>query len=156
MLPPSNIPPAESGCLYQHTADLLTLDLCHSPAVTAHPWLSQVHTPLASTAWEAALAAHPDRAFVRFLLHSICWGFRISFHRSAPLRSATHNMHSAVEHLEVVRSYLEKECSLGHMLGPFPPSAWPSLPLPLHINRFGVIPKGHNSGKWRLITDLCA
>lgn len=24
----------------------------------------------------------------------------------------------------------------------------------LHINRFGVIPKGHNTGKWRLITDL--
>ena len=25
---------------------------------------------------------------------------------------------------------------------------------PLQINRFGVIPKGHNTGKWRLITDL--
>ena len=25
---------------------------------------------------------------------------------------------------------------------------------PLHVNRFGVIPKGHNTGKWRLITDL--
>ena len=24
----------------------------------------------------------------------------------------------------------------------------------LHINRFGVIPKGHITGKWRLITDL--
>ena len=24
----------------------------------------------------------------------------------------------------------------------------------LHINRFSVIPKGHNTGKWRLITDL--
>lgn len=28
-----------------------------------------------------------------------------------------------------------------------------SLP-PLHVNRFGVILKGHNTGKWRLITDL--
>ena len=25
---------------------------------------------------------------------------------------------------------------------------------PIHINRFGVIPKGHNTGKWMLITDL--
>ena len=25
---------------------------------------------------------------------------------------------------------------------------------PLHINRFGVIPKVHNTGRWRLITDL--
>ena len=24
----------------------------------------------------------------------------------------------------------------------------------LHINQFGVIPKGHNTGKWRPITDL--
>ena len=38
------------------------------------------------------------------------------------------------------------------MLGPFPPILT-QLP-PLHINRFGVIPKGHNTGKWRLITDL--
>ena len=24
----------------------------------------------------------------------------------------------------------------------------------LQVNRFGVMPKGHNTGKWRLITDL--
>ena len=37
------------------------------------------------------------------------------------------------------------------MLGPFQDTS--TLP-PLHINRFGVIPKGYNTGKWRLITDL--
>ena len=37
------------------------------------------------------------------------------------------------------------------MLGPF--QSPEGLP-PLHINRFGVIPKGLNTGKWRLITDL--
>ena len=37
------------------------------------------------------------------------------------------------------------------MLGPL--SATDDLP-PLHFNRFGVIPKGHNMGKWRMITDL--
>ncbi len=26
--------------------------------------------------------------------------------------------------------------------------------LPLQVNRIGVVPKGHNTGKWRLITDL--
>ncbi len=36
------------------------------------------------------------------------------------------------------------------MLGPFSPSHFPKA----HINSFGVIPKGHNTGKWRLITDL--
>jgi len=37
------------------------------------------------------------------------------------------------------------------MLGPFPTTA--HLPQ-LHISCFGVIPKGHNTGKFRLITDL--
>jgi len=37
------------------------------------------------------------------------------------------------------------------MLGPFPSTD--HLPH-LHISRFGVIPKGHNTGKFRLITDL--
>ena len=41
--------------------------------------------------------------------------------------------------------------SLGRMLGPFSPTIhFPDL----HINLFGVVPKGHNTGKWRLITDL--
>ena len=39
------------------------------------------------------------------------------------------------------------------MLGPFSKEMSSGLPS-LHINRFGVIPKGHNTGKWRLITDL--
>ena len=46
-----------------------------------------------------------------------------------------------------------KECHLNRMLGPFSPAEIGVMP-PLHINRFGVIPKGHNTGKWRLITDL--
>ena len=47
--------------------------------------------------------------------------------------------------------YLQNELSLGRMLGPF--TETDDLPS-LQVNRFGVIPKGHNSGKWRLITDL--
>ena len=41
------------------------------------------------------------------------------------------------------------------MLGPFSPSAQVQVSLPpCHVNRFGVIPKGRNTGRWRLITDL--
>ena len=36
------------------------------------------------------------------------------------------------------------------MFGPFAPSSVPEV----HINRMGVVPKGHVPGKWRLITDL--
>ena len=80
--------------------------------------------------------------------------YQVSVKASASqLRSASRNMHSASEHSEVVQAYLEKECALGRMLGPFSSAEQRDLP-PCHINQFGVIPKGRNTGKWRLITDL--
>ena len=51
----------------------------------------------------------------------------------------------------MVTGYLQDKLAKGRMLGPL--ATTDNLP-PLHINRFGVIPKGHNTGKWRLITDL--
>ena len=60
-------------------------------------------------------------------------------------------MPSAELHPQVVTDYITKELTQGRLIGPIPdPDLLPSL----HISRFGVIPKGHNTGKWRLITDL--
>ena len=113
--------------------------------------LTVVQTPLVVDAWASALQPHPDRAFARYIVDSLRQGFRVGFHRPSPLRSATENMGSARLHPEVITDYWRKELPLGRLLGPFPGS----LVLPnLHINHFGVIPKGHNTGKWRLITDL--
>ena len=113
--------------------------------------LTVVQTPLVVDAWASALQQHPDRAFARYIVNGLRQGFRVGFHRPLPLRSAAENMGSARLHPEVITDYLRKELTLGRLLGPFPGS----LVLPnLHINRFGVIPKGHNTGKWRLITDL--
>jgi len=47
-------------------------------------------------------------------------------------------MESACSHPDIASEYLRKELSLGRMLGPF--SNTQALP-PLHVNRFGVIPK---------------
>ena len=56
-------------------------------------------------------------------------------------------MPSADSHATIVEEYISKERSAGRLIGP--------LLIPnLHISRFGVIPKGHIPGKWRLITDL--
>ena len=57
---------------------------------------------------------------------------------------------SVVSHPAVVQEFLEKECSLGRMVGPLPTDSTPGL----QISPFGVIPKGHTPGKWRLIVDL--
>jgi len=50
----------------------------------------------------------------------------------------------------VVTEYLNKEISLGRVVGPFPKHAIPVG----QISRFGVIPKSHQPNSWRLIFDL--
>ncbi len=78
-------------------------------------------------------------------------GFRIGFSYSqAKCVSATQNMASVTEHPEVVKSYQQKEVEAGRVVGPVPEVWWPSI----QISRFGVIPKPHQPGKWRLIVDL--
>lgn len=61
-------------------------------------------------------------------------------------------MRSAMEHPDIIDTYLATEGSVGNILGPFSPQIAPRV----HINRFGVIPKKHQPGKWRSITDLSA
>lgn len=96
------------------------------------------------------MSNHPDRTFVGYILNGLQHGFRVGFDYACPLQMARHNMPSALLHEPVVGEYIQKELALGRILGPFPPGALDSL----HINRMGVIPKGHTPGKWRLITDL--
>ncbi len=50
----------------------------------------------------------------------------------------------------MITEYIHKEVGKGRMLGPLPQS-FEQL---LHISLFGLIPKGHGTGKFRLITDL--
>ena len=54
-------------------------------------------------------------------------------------------MGSALEHPEVVRDCLAKECAGGSVPSPVFPG--------IQVSRFGVIPKG-KTGKWWLILDL--
>ena len=60
-------------------------------------------------------------------------------------------MDSARRHLEIIIEYLEKEHSQGWLIGPLTQS---TIIPELQVNRVGVIPKGHNTKKWHLITDL--
>ena len=59
-------------------------------------------------------------------------------------------MQSALLNPSPVQEYLAKECIANRVLGPIPPTAASSI----HMNRFGVIPKRRQPGKWRLILDL--
>ena len=134
-----------------HAGDLLCLDWARPSHTSYSPLLSKISTPLDYDAWDHALAHHPDRAFAHYILRGIREGFRIGFDYNKATRSASKNLPSADLHPEVIHECLAKEIRLGRMLGPFGTHALlPSL----QINRFGVIPKGHNTGKWQLITDL--
>ena len=59
------------------------------------------------------------------------------------------NMPSASARPEVINGYLAEECNKGRVLGPLNPALCPGI----HMNRFGVVPKG-NTGRWRLIVDM--
>ena len=119
---------------------------------TAVPsWLRRVATPLIWREWDRDLSNHPSLEFREYILGGIKNGFRIGFNRRANCRSASRNLHSAVENAAVVREYLAKEVPLGRIVGPIVPSLAPAN---TQISPFGVIPKPHQPGKWRLIVDL--
>lgn len=139
--------------MYPYTSDLMCLDFCRPTYSHNCTALQPIYTQLNPDAWQRALRSHPDRAFARLLINGIRGGFRIGFNWARPRKSARRNMPSALEHPEVIDAYLRDERSRGRMLGPYEPEELTGLPA-YHINRFGVIPKGHNTGKWRLITDL--
>ncbi len=136
--------------LYIYTADLLTLDFCRPSTEHIYDELAVVSTLLKVDAWEAALVHHPDRAFVSYIIRGLGEGFRTGFQWGAPLESATSNMLSTRLRPGLIEEYISKELGKGRMIGPLPMSWRPII----HLNRVGLVPKGHNSGKFRLITDL--
>ena len=109
------------------------------------PELQRISSPLLERLprWRQALAGHPDQAFTLYVLNGIEHGFRVGFAHDRPLVSASSNMRSAMLHPSVVNNYIDTELRGGRMAGPFPPGSVPGL----HINRTGVVPKGHGSGR---------
>ena len=120
------------------------------PKGRKHPKnLSIIKLPLSAhlPAWQASLSSHPDKEFATVVMDGLQHGFWVGFDHSGQLQPARRNMPSAEQHPEVTDQYLEVELTAGRILGPF------SL-LIGYINWLGVVPKGHTSRKWHLITDL--
>ena len=59
-------------------------------------------------------------------------------------------MTSATLNSSVVQERLQTEVSLGRMCGPLDVKRFRTV----QVNRFGVNPKNHQPGKWRMIVDL--
>ena len=134
---------------YAYSTDVHHLSGMVAPN-SAPPELHGIITPLSRDVWKFHLRSHPDGDFVQYLLSGIQNGFRIGFdYTRFSCGKGKRNMLSATKNATVVEDYLRKECALGRVLGPFKKGS-----LNVHINHFGVIPKPHQPGKWRLIVDL--
>ena len=86
------------------------------------------------------------------MLQGLEKGFRIGFNSTRPLKSAKHNLISALEHPEVVAAYISEEHTLGNigLVG----SLEQGRRLNIQLNPLGAIPKKDKPNKWRLIMDL--
>ena len=111
---------------------------------------STVNTPLRLQSWQRRIQSHPDRNFINYILSGIERGFRIGRDSTCHVNSATKNKQSAHDNPNAIEKYLQDQIQQGNIFGPFLPHETPNV----HINRFGVIPKKHQPGKWHVITDL--
>ena len=69
---------------------------------------------------------------------------------SSLCHSASANMQSAEVRPDVISGFLSSELRARQVLGPIKPEVAATV----QVNRFGLVPKGHQPGKWWLIIDL--
>ena len=101
-----------------------------------------IATPLQLTAWQQALAQHPDQQWARTILPGIRDGFRIGLQANPTCRSTARNSPSALGQAQVVDEYIASQLEQGYLAGPYTPDEC-----------LTVIPK-KTPGKWRVIVDL--
>ena len=116
---------------YIYMKDLVELEARANSTELALPaGLNSIVTPLHTPAWRTALSEHPDKDFAQYMCNRLSYGFHIGFDCSQPMKSVCANMPSASLHSEVITKFLDKERSLGRIMGPFNDSR-------IQVNRCG-------------------
>ena len=147
-LPACNILKGE----YRYTSQLLSLGAFPPDAMEqkGHGQLKQPRQHNHLREWAVVMKSHPDKRFANFIIEGLNSGFRIGFnHARTRLRSAKRNLPSASDHAELISAYLALERKEGRLVGPILPGTEG-----IQVSPIGLIPKPHQPGKWRLITDL--
>ena len=139
---------------YAYSDKLLALESQTPNKNTSIPTALQViSTPLRYEVWQSYLVNHHDQRFVQYILRGIKDGFRIGFNsKSTILKTCYSNLLSAMDHPQVVTSYITDELHDNRLLLVGSPTM--AKKLGVHCSPFGVIPKKNKPGKWRLILDL--
>ena len=134
---------------YRYLQDLLHLESSSCGSIP-HLW-SRGPTPLSVQAFARHLQSHPDQQFSAFILRGLSYGFRVGYSSSrGALRSRGVNHPSSLANQAVVGSYIADEVKVGRLVGPILYSFRGFV----HTSPIGLVPKGHASGKWRMIVDL--
>ena len=137
---------------YKYTPDLLALE-SSQPALaqSSAGELRQPRQEAHLTRWRYYLDRHPDQEYAQFVWRGLVEGFRVGFDPAlCTPRSAKHNLPSARDHPNLVAAYIQDERREGRLVGPLA-SQEQAL---VHTSPIGLIPKPHQVGKWRMITDL--
>ena len=127
--------------------------LDHPPVPHLNPPLSwpPCPTPIHLSRLSFYLRSHPDQEFARFILRGLEQGFHIGYSASTvPSRPSSTNHPSSAANRSITSAYVMQEVSAGRMVGPLAVQ----LRQQVHCSPIGLVPKGHNTGKWRMIVDL--
>ena len=134
---------------YRYLRDLLELEFSSCRSMP-QLW-SRGPTPLSVQAFARYLQSHPDQQFTAFILRGLSYGFRVGYSSSnGTLRSRGVNHPSSLANQVVVGSYISIEVREGRLVGPIPDPFRGVV----HTSPIGLVPKGHASGRWRMIVDL--
>ena len=116
---------------------------------TAPLELHQPTTPINIAHLECELAHHPDKSWISQVLHNLTHGAKVGFTGTRRARLAP-NLASARLYPSVIDEELSKECTKGHIAGPYPTPPLPNL----QCSGVGLVLK--KNGKWRMIMHLSA
>ena len=108
-------------------------------------------TLLVVEAFAFHLRTHLDRQYVKYILHGLSVGFCIGFSHSAhKIRQRGHNHPSSLANADVVLDQVRAEVQVAHQVGPL----LSEVVKRVHVSPIGLVPKGHNTGKRRMIVGL--
>ena len=133
----------------RYTHDLLQL-AAHNSDPSPPGWVAY-QSPINMERLQPFLSSYPDQDLASFIRNGLVHGFRIGYHKGREcLRSRGRNHPSALANPNVVDQKIQAELLAGRLLGPLLPHEAAQV----HTSPLGLVPKAHQSNKWRMIHDL--
>jgi len=115
--------------------------------------VATLRTPIRVDKLFPFLSSHPDQGFASYIYNRLTTEFRIGFRQdmyTIDLQSRGSNHPSALANGHIIQERIAAEVAASRLYGPIPGQAAPLV----HVSPMGLVPKAHQTNKWRLIVDL--